>query len=133
VSSPLESVLASIRKRSKSGLWSQGVALARAGAVAVESRTEEEIVLRVRAPGRVVPPTVVLYPSENEWECDCPSRISPCEHVAAAAIVLGEAKTDAPQAAPAPVAALGARVGYRFSRAEGGLRLGRVLVAADGA
>ena len=133
MSSPLESLLASIRRRSKSALWSQGVTLARAGAVAVESRRDEEIVLRVRAPGRVVPPTVVLYPTENEWECDCPSRLSPCEHVAAAAIVLGEAKTDAPQAPPAPVAALGARVGYRFSRAEGGLRLGRVLVAADGA
>jgi superfamily II DNA or RNA helicase len=132
VSSPLESVLASIRKRSKSGLWSQGVALARAGAVAVESRTEEEIVLRVRAPGRVVPPTVVLYPSENEWECDCPSRISPCEHVAAAAIVLGEAKADATAAPAAPAASLGARVGYRFTRSDGSLRLGRVLVAGDG-
>ena len=62
--------------------------LARAGGVAVESRGAEEIVLRVRSPGRVVAPTVVLYPTENEWECDCPSRVSPCEHVAAAAIAL---------------------------------------------
>ncbi len=99
--------------------------------------------LRVRAPGRVVPPTVVLYPTENEWECDCPSRVSPCEHVAASAIVLGEAQASAETgaetgagtgaAATAPAAALGARVGYRFARADGGLRLGRVLVAADGA
>ena len=132
MSSPLESLLASIRRRSKSALWSQGVTLARAGAVAVESRGDEEIVVRVRAPGRVVPPTVVLYPTENEWECDCPSRISPCEHVAAAAIVLGEAKTGPTEATAAPVAALGARVGYRFARAEGSLRLGRVLIAGDG-
>ena len=37
-SAPLEALLASIRKRCKSGLWSQGVTLARAGAVAVESQ-----------------------------------------------------------------------------------------------
>ena len=43
----LESLLASIRKRCKSGLWSQGVALARAGAVAVESQSADEMVLRV--------------------------------------------------------------------------------------
>jgi superfamily II DNA or RNA helicase len=140
VSSPLEALLTSIRRRSKSALWSQGVTLARAGAVAVESRGAEEIVLRVRAPGRVVPPTVVLYPTENEWECDCPSRLSPCEHVAAAAIVLGEAQAEGGEAPatggparPAPAVTLGARVAYRFTRADGGLRLARVLVAADGA
>jgi hypothetical protein len=134
VSTPaLDSLLASIRKRSKSGLWSQGVTLARGGAVAVESQTADEIVLRVRAPGRVVPPTVVLYPTENEWECDCPSRVSPCEHVAAVAITLGEAKGATAETAVVPVAALGARVGYRFIRAEEGLRLDRVLLAGDGA
>ncbi len=128
----VDSLLASIRKRCKSGLWSQGVTLARAGAVAVESQSADEIVLRVRAPGRVVPPTVVLYPTENEWECDCPSRISPCEHVAAVAITLGEAKSEAAEAGTVPATALGARVGYRFVRAEEGLQLGRVLVAGDG-
>ena len=90
----VDALLASIRKRCKSGLWSQGVTLARTGAVAVESQSAEEIVLRIRAPGRVVPSTVVLYPTENEWECDCPSRVSPCEHVAAVAITLGEAKDE---------------------------------------
>ncbi len=131
-----DSLLASIRKRCKSGIWSQGVSLARAGGVVVESHSAEEIVLRVRAPGKVVPPTVVLYPTENEWECDCPSRVSPCEHVAAVAIVLGEAKDGAAEvvAAKAPAAALGARVGYRFTRLlDEGLRLARVLVATDGA
>ncbi len=59
------------------------------GAVAVQSREEEEIVLRVRVPGRPVAVTVVLYPGEREWDCDCGGRVSPCEHVAAAAIALG--------------------------------------------
>src|SRR6266700_2093993 len=97
----LTRLVASIRRNCRSGLWSQGVNLARAGGVAVESRSPEEVVLRVRAPGRVVAPTVVLYPTETEWECDCPSRVSPCEHVAAAAIALGAGKPgDGDQAGP---------------------------------
>jgi superfamily II DNA or RNA helicase len=127
-SPPLEALLASIRRRCKPGLWSQGVTLARAGAVTVESTGPEEIVLRVRAPGRVVAPTVVLYPTENESECDCPARVSPCEHVAAAAISLSAPKEEGAAPAERPVA----RVGYRFTRGEGGLRLARVLVEADG-
>ncbi|HEY7375784.1 MAG TPA: DEAD/DEAH box helicase [Polyangia bacterium] len=142
----LAALIASVRRRCKPGLWSQGVTLARAGAVTVESRTPEEIVVRVRSPGRVVAPTAVLYSTENETECDCPSRVSPCEHVAAAAIALSAAGTAAAAgagataagggeaaAAPVPQRPAPARIGYRFERAEGGLRLQRVLVAADGA
>ena len=155
----LAALVASIRRNCRSGLWSQGVALARAGAVAVETRAGDEIVLRVRAPGRVVAPTVVLYPTENEWECDCPSRVSPCEHVAAAAIALtppaDEAASDPPPspspsssspssvgvgvgvglpAAGPPLASTSAfrRVAYRLARAPDGLRLTRVLVAPGG-
>ncbi len=150
----LTALVASIRRNCRSGLWSQGVALARAGGITVESRSDEEVVLRVRSPGRVVAPTVVLYPTEIEWECDCPSRVSPCEHVAAATIALtapdeaGEApeaaspdgraagESEAPSAAP-PTPALAsantyARVGYRFTRAPDGLKLARVLVGPDG-
>jgi hypothetical protein len=167
----LTALIASVRRRCKPGIWSQGVTLARAGAVSVESQTAEEIVLRVRSPGRVVAPTAVLYPTENETECDCPSRVSPCEHVAAATIALsgagagavaapgaaaaaagtgtpgtgaaagaateasgGGAGATGPAGSPVPVVqrSTAARVGYRFERAEGGLRLTRVLVAADG-
>ncbi len=96
----------------------------------------------MRAPGKIVPATAVLYPTGSEWECDCPSRMSPCEHVAAAAISLSGAErpADSPAAdgaAPAPVAvapaaALGARVIYRFDRLPEGLRLSRFLRAAGG-
>ncbi len=80
---------AAVQRAARSGTWSVGVKLARASAVAVESREAREIVLRVQAPGRAVAPTVVLYPEDNEWECDCPSRVNPCEHVVAAVIALG--------------------------------------------
>ena len=135
----LDALIASIRKRCKPALWSQGVTMARAGGVAVESSSADEIVLRVRAPGKVVPPTAVLYPTGGEWECDCPSRMNPCEHVAAAAIFLSAAEKPAEasgtiEAAPvaAPAGALGARVAYRFERAPEGLRLTRTLQAPDG-
>jgi superfamily II DNA or RNA helicase len=124
---PPPKILDSIRKACKPGLWSQGVNLVRAGAVAVESRGDEEIVLRVKAPGRVVAPTVVLYPGEREWDCDCGGRVSPCEHVAAAAISLGqEGEGAAEKPAPASTASW-ARVVYKFARAEGGLTLERVI------
>ena len=157
----LTTLVASIRRNCRPGLWSQGVTLARAGGVTVESQSAEEIVLRVRSPGRVVAPTVVLYPTETEWECDCPSRVSPCEHVAATAIALtapadetavapetgggdggaagvSEAppsivSTAPPTLAPTLTSARAyARVGYRFTRAPEGLKLGRVLIAGDG-
>src|SRR4029077_382100 len=105
----VEALLARIRKRCRPGLWSQGATLARAGAVVIESTDADEMLLRVRAPGRVVSPTVVLYPAGDEWECDCPSRVSPCEHVAAAAIALGPREGE-PAAAPPPAATF-ARVG----------------------
>jgi len=133
---PLTKLLASIRRSCKAGLWSSGVNLVRAGAVAVESRNDEEIVLRVRTPGRAVAPTVVLYPGENEWDCDCPGRVRPCEHLAAAAIALGQgeaASAGEAEAKPVPKAAeTWARIVYRFSQVPGGLQLRRFVVRADG-
>ncbi|MGB7813998.1 MAG: SWIM zinc finger family protein, partial [Polyangia bacterium] len=133
---PLTKLLASLRRSCKAGLWSSGVNLARAGAVAVESRSDEEIVLRVRSPGRAVAPTVVLYPGENEWDCDCPGRVRPCEHLAAAAIALGQgepASAGDAEAKPLPKAEeTWARVVYRFSQVPGGLQLRRFVVRGDG-
>ena len=132
----LTKLLASLRRSCKAGLWSAGVNLVRAGAVAVESRNDEEIVLRVRAPGRTVAPTVVLYPGENEWDCDCPGRVRPCEHLAAAAIALGQGEAatagDA-EAKPLPkTEEAWARIVYRFSQVPGGLQLRRFVVRGDG-
>src|SRR6185295_6996009 len=121
-------LLDSIRAEAKPGIWANGVNLARAGAVAVQERSGKEIVLRVRAPGRAVPWTVVLYPEDDAWECDCPGKFDPCEHCVAAAIALQQGES---QAAPLPSAeARWARVVYRFTRFEGGLRLQRTVARA---
>jgi len=127
-------LIASLRRACKSGVWSAGVNLVRAGAVTVESRSDEEIVLRVRAQGRAVPAQVVLYPGEDEWDCDCPGRMRPCEHLAAAGIALGQAEGDGQgEAKPVQTAAeVWSRVVYRFAQVDGGLTLRRFIVRADG-
>jgi len=132
VSSPLDKVVVSLKRACKGGIWSAGVNLVRAGAVAVESRNDEEIVLRVRAHGRVVPAEVVIYPTEDEWDCDCPARVRPCEHLAAAAIALSQAEGEGGDAKPLATAESWSRVSYRFSQVDGGLTLRRTIVRGDG-
>jgi superfamily II DNA or RNA helicase len=128
--SALPSFIALVRRNARPGIWSQGVNLHRAGAVAVESREAEEIVLRVKAPGRAVAPVVVLYPGEKEWDCDCGGRVSPCEHVVAAAIALGTDDEGQETARVVPdAAATWGRVVYKFARDAGGLRLSRAIAA----
>jgi superfamily II DNA or RNA helicase len=122
-------LLEAIRKAAPSGIWSVGVKLARADAVAVESESAEEVVLRVRAPGRPVAPTVVLLPRETDWDCDCSGRVRPCEHIVAAAISLEQA-ADAGRVVPTASSSW-SQIAYRFSRTDGGLKLRRVLVRGD--
>ena len=125
---------ASLRRACKAGVWSAGVNLVRAGAVTVEAQSEEEIVLRVRTQGRAVPAQVVLYPGQDEWECDCPGRMRPCEHLAASAIALSQAEGDgAGETRPVQASAeVWARVAYRFAQVDDGLTLRRFIVRADG-
>jgi superfamily II DNA or RNA helicase len=132
VPSALDKVLASLRRACKAGIWSSGVNLVRAGAVAVESRNEEEVVLRVRAQGRAVPAQVVIYPTEDEWDCDCAGRMRPCEHLAASAIALAQAEGEEGEAQPLPTAETWSRMAYRFSQVDGGLVLRRTIVRGDG-
>ncbi len=123
-------LLEAIRKEAKSALWATGVNLARAGAVVLQGKNGEELELRVKVTGRAVPWTVVLIPSMESWECNCPSRVDPCEHCVAAAIALQKSESeDAPLAA---AETRWSRVVYRFTRFDGGLKLQRVVLAADG-
>src|SRR4051812_21044808 len=100
--SQLHTLLETVRKACLPGLWSQGVKLARESAPLVESTSETEIVVRVRAPGHAVAPTVVLYPNDGEWACDCDGKVDPCAHVAAAVIAMTQARQHGNEIAPAP-------------------------------
>jgi superfamily II DNA or RNA helicase len=124
------SLLEAIREEALPGIWASGVKLARAEAVLLESQTGGEVVLRVKPAGRTVAQSVILTPGDASWECDCPGRVDPCEHVVAAAIALQQAET---KAAPLATAAQRwSRVLYRFTRVENGLRLQRFVAHADG-
>jgi superfamily II DNA or RNA helicase len=108
--------------------WSKGVTLARAGAVSVESRDEEEIALRVFVAGSALSPRVGLFPGDREWECDCGGPLEACEHVAAAVIALRQGNEERPSPRSggdrSPVV-------YRFTRSRDGLVFERGVLEGD--
>ncbi len=122
----MKELLQLIKSECPKGLWAQGVKLARNDSVAGESSSEEEIVLRVKAPGLPVAPTVVLYPADEEWDCDCPSQMDTCAHVAAAVIAMAKVRAIGDDL---PISKhMGGLIYYRFSIEEHGLSLQRVIV-----
>jgi superfamily II DNA or RNA helicase len=132
-----EELLEAVRTASLPGLWSEGVKLAREGRVAEAARSPSEVTLRVRAPGRVVAPTVTLYMDEKEWSCDCGGKVDPCAHVAAAVIYAarGDVRTDASGESPSRAEGAGgepARLVYRMSKKDRVLILRRFIVFGDG-
>jgi len=126
----VQDLFETVREQASRSAWSSGVELARAEAVVGEHADETEIVVRVRSSGRVVHPTVILYPQDCEWECDCGGAEDPCAHVAAAAIAVRRARREGHALPSGPPGA--ARLSYRFTRREGALALERYLVSEDG-
>jgi len=126
VSAAPEALVEAVRKAAPAGIWSAGVKLFRGDAVAIESHDADEVVMRVRAPGRPVAPTVVLYPTQLDWDCDCTGRVRPCDHIVAAALAL--AQTGKSVEGMATTATAWARIAYRFTRAEGGLKVTRAII-----
>lgn len=129
----MKKLLGVVKEASLPGLWSRGVALSRASAVSLTADQGDEIVLRVKSAGRPVAATVVLYPEDAEWTCDCGSRADPCEHVTAATIALYQSRTDVEspgkslrEAPEAP------RLHYDLTIARHQLRVERFVVSPDG-
>ncbi|MDX2020078.1 MAG: DEAD/DEAH box helicase [Deltaproteobacteria bacterium] len=124
-------VVEAIRRAAPPAIWGRGVKLCRDGeGVVLESQDKDELVLRVRAPGVTVAPTVVIYPGELEWDCDCEGRMRPCEHITAAAIALSQ--TDGQPAAMKTANTTGGRLVYRFTSSENGLMVERFIANAAG-
>ncbi|HLE70923.1 MAG TPA: hypothetical protein VJH87_14680, partial [Vicinamibacteria bacterium] len=105
-----------VRRSASSDAWSKGVTLARGGAVSLESDDGEEVVARVAVPGSPLTPRVSLYPDDAEWECDCGSVLTACEHVAAVVIARRQGIGSKPRRNP---------LEYRLSRSPEGIRLER--------
>jgi superfamily II DNA or RNA helicase len=77
-----------VQKSCLPGIWSKGVSLARDNLVSIDSFSEKEIVLRVKASDRAVSPKVSLWPEDEDYYCDCGDRAVPCAHVAASIAAL---------------------------------------------
>ncbi|MGD0678366.1 MAG: DEAD/DEAH box helicase [Polyangiaceae bacterium] len=127
----MQAVLEAIRKVCLPATWSQGVKLAREGAVSWGVATADEVTVRVRGPGRAIALTVTLYFEGPEWTCDCDGKTDPCAHVAAAVIASAKAAERGELLAAAPVL-LTARLVYRLSTKDRLLTVVRVVVHADG-
>jgi hypothetical protein len=132
MSSAIDETFKAIRQACSASLWSQAVELVRAAAVAGVSESDDEIVCRVRTPNRVVAPKVTLYPLDEEWDCDCDSKLPCCEHVAAAVIAARRAQQEG--VSLPNDARSGAHLAYRFKTVrDQQLLLERYVVKPDGA
>lgn len=110
------------------GLWSKGVALARAGAVVQESISDDEIVVRVQIKDRPISPKVQLWPQDEDWFCDCGGTGDVCAHAAAAVIAIknGQIAVRGESTASKPASPY---VRYRFTRTADGLSFDRFIVS----
>jgi hypothetical protein len=126
----VDEMFKAIRQACSAGLWSQAVELVRASAVAGVSEGDDEIVCRVRTPSRVVAPKVTLYPLDEEWDCDCDSKLPCCEHVAAAVIAVRRAQQEG--VSLPNDARSGAHLVYRFKTAREHLILERFVESPGG-
>jgi superfamily II DNA or RNA helicase len=127
----MQVLLDAIRRASLPGIWSQGVKLARDGAVSASAANTAELTFRVRAPGHAIALTVTLYVEGPEWTCDCDGKTDPCAHVAAAVIASAQAAERGEALAAAP-AVKPARLTYRLGKKDRLLTVVRVLVHGDG-
>ena len=130
MSNEINALFEAVHTASSSSSWSRGVELARAGAVHGERDDGEEVVLRVATRGGLVSPTVRLFLNDEDWDCDCRTRATACEHVAASVIALRQARSEG-QALPTPRRGAGS-IGYRLTREDDGLSIERVIVTERG-
>ncbi|HTL12249.1 MAG TPA: SWIM zinc finger family protein, partial [Bdellovibrionota bacterium] len=123
----LASLFEAVQEACAPGLWSRGVSLSRDLKPLVESRSADEIRLRLPVKDRPVAPLITLWPADAEWHCNCGSKDDPCAHVAAVVIALKAGRV-AETGAETPVAGAAAQVIYRFSKAaDGALQVERLL------
>jgi superfamily II DNA or RNA helicase len=126
----MEDYLRAVREGCTPAQWSRAVEAARAGKVHPLRVREAELDFRVETrPGQPAH-KVTLEPDAEDWDCDCDARTDACEHVAAAAIALSEARKrgETMPTTASPVA----HVGYRLVSRKGPLSIRRMLVSEAG-
>src|SRR5262249_12506850 len=122
----MEALLRAVREACDARTWSRGVELARQQVVSAQPPENGSLRLEVAARG-LRAARVRLWPDAAEWDCDCDAPADACEHVAAAAIALRQAREQGKALpVPGPSAAPG-RVVYRFRSEGDALALGRAI------
>ena len=128
----LDSLFAGVRDGAGRA-WDAGVKLARDGAVAGVSDDGEEVVLRVKAPGRAEAHEVHLFPDDPDWSCDCGQAVDACVHVVAATIALQTLRRDdAPRALPAASRTYQVALEYALTAVDDALSVQRRVVYPTG-
>lgn len=126
----VDSLLKAIREGCKPAQWSRAVKAARAGKVHGLRERGDALGFRVETHPGLPAHTVTLNLVEDDWDCDCDARTDSCEHVAAAALVVKQARERGEPLTPPQAAAH--HVGYRLRSRKGPIKLRRVLVGPDG-
>ena len=125
----MQALFEAVRQACTPHVWSRGVEFTRANAVLSDRANEEEVVFKVVAQDRAVQPTVILWPDEEDWLCDCDHPEAVCPHVAAAVIAFRHAG-QVGKPLPAAQQANG-KLRYAFTRSQGGLSFERYVVHDD--
>ncbi len=122
----MQALFDAVRQACTPHVWSRGVEFTRADAVLSERADGEEVVLKVMTRDKVVQPTVILWPDDEDWLCDCGHHEAVCAHVAAAVIACRRARQE-DKPLPAAQQASG-RLRYAFTRSQGALSFERYVV-----
>ena len=125
----LKALLNTIREACSSQAWSQGVLLARHGAVVGEEQDDDEIILRVSRDDSPMCFDISLWPEFEDWSCNCPSTEDACKHVAAAIIALSQAKLKNRELPTSN--RHNSKLRYCLERSENGLVFDRFVVTGD--
>jgi superfamily II DNA or RNA helicase len=115
-----------VRAEATERTWTQGVQLARDQRVTGKATSGGELEFAVRVPTKPTPFHVVLNPTHEEWECDCPSKESVCSHVVAAVLATEQAGGELPVSKRAA-----ATIRYLLEPDPAGVRVERQLIHDD--
>lgn len=125
-------IFKAIQSEAPASVWSQGVTLSRSpNNILFVNLSDSECFAQVKTPGKALSHKVKIWPEDNDWDCDCGADL-PCQHIAAAAILMkrGDAQAANPHqdsAAPSNITLLE----HHFIRTPGGLGLVRKIRSAQ--
>ena len=120
-------LLVTIRDAASRNVWAHGQALHRQQRVLIDAASADTEIFRVVRPGQIIAARVSLWPSRDDWLCDCEDAEDPCSHVVAAVLHREQQGQETERSPSAAKRALPWRVAYRFVRQQDALHFSREL------